>query len=68
MASTPKAFFQISTVDDHFGKLIDTPLHLTVKPHAWWKEEFESRGYTVEWESDQSVASLFYISRQEKNK
>lgn len=68
MNATDKAFFQISTVEDGFGVLINEPLHLTVKPHSWWKEEFESRGYTVEWESDQSVASLFYISRQEKNK
>ena len=65
MASTPKAFFQISTVDDNFGKLIDTPLHLTVKPHSWWKDEFISRGYTVEWENEQDNESLFYISRQE---
>ena len=66
MSSTPKAFFQISTVDDHFGQVIGEPLHLTVKPHSWWKEEFESRGYKIEWESEQELASLFYITNPDR--
>jgi SAM-dependent methyltransferase len=66
MDSTPKAFFQISTVDDHFGKYIGSTLHLTVKPHSWWKEEFESRGYKIEWESEQELASLFYITNPDR--
>ena len=36
-------FFQISTVEDHFGHAIDEigdHLHLTVKPYTWWLKKF----------------------------
>jgi len=68
MGSTPKAFFQISTVDDQFGKLIGEPLHHTVRPHNWWIEEFKTRGYSVEWEEDLGNASLFYITNPDRRK
>lgn len=61
MNSSKKVFFQISTVDDVMGAAIDEPLHLTVKPHSWWKEEFESRGYKIEWEQEDPISSMFYI-------
>lgn len=61
--SSKNVFFQISTVDDVMGSLIDCPLHLTVKPHSWWKNLFISLGYGVKWEEEQSNASLFYITR-----
>lgn len=64
MNSAEKVFFQISTIDDVMGDMIDEPLHLTVKPHQWWKELFASH-WNVEWEQEQDIASLFYISRQE---
>lgn len=64
MSSVKHAFFQISTVDDSFGKLIGEALHLTVKPHQWWKDLFKSLGYTVSWENEQDLASLFYIRRE----
>lgn len=63
MQSSNKVFFQISTVDDHFGVVIDSHLHLTVKPHSWWKDLFISHGYEIAWESEQEVASLFFIQR-----
>lgn len=63
MDSSREVFFQISTIDDTMGELIDEPLHLTVKPHSWWKALFESLGYAIEWDSEQEIASLFYITR-----
>jgi len=63
--SAKNVFFQISTVDDVCGDLIGLPLHLTVKPHSWWKELFMSLGHTVKWEQEQGSASLFYITRGE---
>lgn len=59
MSASKQVFFQISTINDHFGAVIDSTLHLTVQPHAWWKAMFT--GYTIEWESEQESASLFYI-------
>lgn len=64
MDAAEKVFFQISTVDDAMGKIINEPLHLTVKPHSWWKDLFEQLGYTVEWESEQPSAALFYITKE----
>ena len=66
MTSADKVFFQISTVDDSLGEMIEQPLHLTVKPHEWWKGLFLHNGYTVEWESEQETASLFYITNPDR--
>ena len=63
LTSANKVFFQISTVDDNMGDLVGFPLHLTVKPHSWWKALFISLGYKVEWEQFHKVASLFYVTR-----
>ena len=60
LASARNVFFQISTVPDHFGALIDSQLHLTVEPHAWWKAELAKRG-EIAWEDDQTIASLFVV-------
>lgn len=61
MDSSGDVFFQISTVDDIGGHLVDAPLHLTVRPHSWWKDLFISRGYEVKWEDEQDIGSLFYV-------
>ena len=66
MKSADKVFFQISTVDDHFGKMIGHALHNTVKPHDWWKGRFDIRGLKVEWEEEQSNASLFYVTNPDR--
>jgi hypothetical protein len=62
MSSAEKVFFQISTTDDHFGEAIEEPLHLTVQPHAWWRSLFKFLGYVVEWDMEQEIASLFFIT------
>lgn len=62
MGSSPLVFFQISTVPDRMGAIIGQQLHLTVKPHKWWKEKFETMGYNVLFDEEQDIASLFVIS------
>jgi len=67
MEACHDCFFQISTIPDDFGGAIGRPLHLTVKPHSWWKEKFISLGYAVRWEEDQISAALFHIFPQQEN-
>jgi len=64
MASAKTVFFQISTVRDAFGDLIGDRLHLTVKPHYWWVELFNRRGYEIAWSEEEDRASRFLIRRQ----
>lgn len=61
MACVPVAFFQISTVPDVMGSEIGQDLHLTVRPHSWWREEFGALGFRVAWERNDGAASLFYV-------
>mgnify|MGYP001031141607 CR=1 FL=1 len=61
MASCDDCFFQISTVPDIMGAEIGQDLHLTVEPHAWWKNKFVSLGFAVAWEQEQDIAALFHI-------
>jgi len=56
-------FFQISTVPDNMGAVIGHPLHLTVRPHAWWRGVFYRLGYAIEWDREHEVASLFVVKR-----
>jgi len=64
MEASEKVFFQISTVDDVYGDLIDTPLHLSVFPHGIWEEWLSELG-NIEWSQDQGTASLFYVTRKD---
>ena len=66
MTSAEKVFFQISTVDDAMGAHIDEPLHLTVKPYEWWRSQFISNGYDIEWSDDQDLAALFYVTNPDR--
>ena len=66
MKAGGSVFFQISTVDDSLGALIGEPLHLTVKPYEWWRSQFISNGYDIEWSDDQDLASLFYVSNPDR--
>jgi 2-polyprenyl-3-methyl-5-hydroxy-6-metoxy-1,4-benzoquinol methylase len=36
-------FLQIALFEDHCGTLIGETLHLTVKPHEWWREKIAAR-------------------------
>lgn len=61
MESSPEVFFQISTVPDIMGSIIGQTLHLTVRPHEWWRKKFEDLGFSVKWEEKTDIASLFFI-------
>lgn len=62
MRACGRVFFQISTVPDQMGSLIGQQLHLSVHPHSWWKDKFESLGYAVEWSQEEPTAALFYVT------
>jgi SAM-dependent methyltransferase len=61
-----KVFFQISTVDDSLGALIGEPLHLTVNSYEWWRGQFISNGYDIEWADEQETAVLFYVTNPDR--
>lgn len=63
MESAATVFFQIATVPDQFGAVINQRLHLTVEPHDWWRGTFERLGYAVTWESDHGFQSQFVVKR-----
>lgn len=55
-------FFQISTIDDLFGKHIGESLHLTVKPYSWWLSLFKEHECVIHWSQELDNAALFYVS------
>ncbi len=55
-------FFQIACTPDHFGQTIGHPLHLTVKPYAWWLEQFKKRDCVIHWSRDDGHSCMFYVS------
>ena len=60
LAACKDCFFQISTIPDMMGAEIGQQLHLTVEPHAWWKEQLSKHGEVL-WEKEEDIASLFYV-------
>ena len=61
MASAESVLFQLSTVDDEFGVLLETKLHLSVHNHVWWTAKLASVG-KIEWMKDLGNASLFHVT------
>jgi hypothetical protein len=64
MQSAETVFFQISTVDDSFGRLIGQPLHLSVHPHDWWLGLFGELGFEVRNAVNNENASIFIVTRK----
>ena len=62
LASAEHVFFQISCVDDVMGALIGEPLHLTVKPAAWWLQQLTGLGAVVHWQQSNEEACHIYCS------
>lgn len=62
LASANHVFFGISTVDDVMGALIGEPLHLTVKPMAWWVKELLALGAVIHWTQESPGACAIYCS------
>ena len=44
MAHCGKTFFSISFQEDHFGRKVGHPLHLTVRPFEWWRDKLAEHG------------------------
>ena len=55
LGAAERVFFQVSLVDDVMGALIGAPLHLTVKPAAWWLQELQELGAVVTWAHSDST-------------
>lgn len=57
-----RAYLQIACTPDHMGKLIGEPLHLTVQPYAWWKEQLEAFDCRILWSEDLGHSCSFLVS------
>ncbi len=55
MKACAKVFFQICTVEDNFGIVLDTKLHLSIHDHLWWEDKFQALGYDVIWQDHRMV-------------
>lgn len=64
MGSAEKVFFHISTVPDVMGEIIHQTLHLTVRPHAWWFEKFNSLGYRIAFDECGENSSSFFVVKE----
>lgn len=62
LAAARTVLFQVSTVPDAMGALIGQDLHLTVRPHAWWRARLAERA-NVTYEREAPDASLFIATR-----
>lgn len=68
MKSAGTVFFQIATVPDSFGAVINQRLHLTVEPHEWWRDLFQFHlGYRITWQQDIGTQSQFVVTRETKH-
>jgi len=61
MDAVPRAFFQISTVDDVMGELVGLPLHLSVHPASWWLDQFEVINCKVRWLEESASTLMVYV-------
>lgn len=63
LGSARKVFLNIALFDDVHGKDVDGhPLHLTVKPAAWWLEQLEKLGAQVLWQQAGEVSLMAYCT------
>ena len=63
LGSARRVFFNISTVPDHFGPVLDgAPLHLTVRPKEWWLDQLHKLGCIVHWTDSQAEYLSVYCS------
>ena len=65
LKASQHVFFSIATKADVCGQLIGEPLHLTVRPAAWWREQFAKRDCVVHWAQDDEGALgrlLIYVT------
>lgn len=51
--ATRYTFFQICTVPDNIGAVINQDLHLTVRPASWWIDVIKAEGGSILWSNEQ---------------
>lgn len=64
---TRGAYFLIDHVPDEMGILIGQPLHLTVRPAAWWKEQLQHHFGTVT-QHDSGPLGTAFVCLHDKDK
>ena len=58
-----EVFFNISTVEDHFGDELEMgPLHVTVRPYSWWLNKFAEFECIVLHSNEFQHHCLFHVS------
>ncbi len=66
LRSAQHVFFQISLMDDHFGKEIGEKLHLTVQPFQWWKDRLLALDAVIHWSHEGNGIASFYVTAWNK--
>src|SRR5574343_908947 len=63
LGSARGCFLNIALFDDIHGKDVDGhPLHLTVKPAAWWIDQLEKLGAKILWQQAGEVSLMVYCT------
>lgn len=62
MNAAEKVFFQISTVQDKMGSIINDHLHLTVESHEQWLDRFLKLGFIVSHDQKYECESVFVVT------
>lgn len=63
LKNSQEVFFNISTVEDHFGPALDVGhMHVTVRPYAWWLKKFAEMELTILHSNEFQHHCLFHVS------
>lgn len=62
---TENCFLRVHLHEDRFGKKINEKLHLTIKPHEWWLDQFSKRWNIVHHESNGTASTFYGVGRNE---
>ncbi len=64
LENSTHCFFQISTMQDHFGSHedINEPLHLSVHGYQWWLKKFVSHGVRIHRSMERPGQVIFFVS------
>jgi SAM-dependent methyltransferase len=63
LQNSREVFFNISTVEDHFGpEIVGEPLHICVHPYNWWLRKFAEHECVVLHSNEFEGHCLFHVS------
>ncbi len=66
MDACETAFFSIDFTKDNFGKLVGEPLHITLMPYTWWRDQLSEMGELIE-ARDLLGEGVFLVKRRRSN-